>query len=102
MPRMCTWALGREAVRTAHSAASWCSPSLTCEEGENHYRYESGEQAWNLWVNHYGPAKALATNLDDSRREQFKQELIAWHEGFTSPLGYDQPRRYVIARGVRK
>jgi len=28
--------------------------------------------------------------------------MIAWHEGFKSPLGYDQPRRYVIAKGIRK
>lgn len=25
---------------------------LEFEEGVNHYRYASGEQAWNLWVNH--------------------------------------------------
>jgi SAM-dependent methyltransferase len=75
---------------------------LEFEEGENHFRYASGEQAWEFWVNHYGPAKALATSLDDGRRAQFKQAMIAWHEGFASPLGFDQPRRYVIARGIRK
>jgi SAM-dependent methyltransferase len=75
---------------------------LEFEQGENHYRYASGEQAWNLWVNHYGPAKTLAANLDDARRAEFKQAMIAWHETFPSALGFDQPRHYVIARGVRK
>ncbi|MET0387136.1 MAG: class I SAM-dependent methyltransferase [Polyangiales bacterium] len=75
---------------------------LAFEEGENHYRYATGEQAWQLWVNHYGPAKTLAASLDDSRLAQFKQAMITWHETFASPLGYDQPRRYVIARGIRK
>jgi SAM-dependent methyltransferase len=75
---------------------------LQFEEGENHYRYASGEQAWDLWVNHYGPSKTLAASLDDARLAQFKQAMIAWHEGFVSPLGFDQPRRYVIARGIRK
>ncbi len=75
---------------------------LKFEEGENHFRYASGEQAWNLWVNHYGPAKSLAASLDDQRREAFKQEMIAWHETFPSALGYDQPRRYVVTHAVRK
>jgi hypothetical protein len=60
------------------------------------------EQAWNLWVNHYGPAKTLAANLDDARRGEFKRAMIAWHETFASPLGFDQPRNYWITRGVRR
>jgi SAM-dependent methyltransferase len=75
---------------------------LEIEEGTNHFRYASGEQAWNLWANHYGPARTLAANLDDQRRAEFKQAMIAWHETFGSPLGYDQPRRYVITRGIRR
>jgi ubiquinone/menaquinone biosynthesis C-methylase UbiE len=75
---------------------------IEIEEGTNHFRYASGEQAWNLWVNHYGPSKTLAGSLDDARRAEFKQALIAWHETFASPLGYDQPRRYLITRGIRK
>lgn len=75
---------------------------LEIEEGTNHFRYASGEQAWNLWVNHYGPSRALAANLDDARRAEFRRAMIAWHETFPSPLGYDQPRDYVITRGVRR
>ncbi|HEX4337068.1 MAG TPA: class I SAM-dependent methyltransferase [Polyangiaceae bacterium] len=75
---------------------------LEFEEGTNHYRYESGEQAWNLWVNHYGPTKMLAGNLDEARRREFKNALIAWHESFGARLGYDQPRQYIVTRGTRK
>jgi ubiquinone/menaquinone biosynthesis C-methylase UbiE len=75
---------------------------LKFEEGTNHFRYASGEQAWNLWVNHYGPAKALAATLSDEKREEFRRDLTAWHEAFKSELGYDQPRQYVITHGVRK
>jgi ubiquinone/menaquinone biosynthesis C-methylase UbiE len=75
---------------------------LEFEEGTNHFRYGSGEQAWNLWVNHYGPSKSLAANLDDARRDEFKRDMIAWHETFKSELGYDQPRQYVITRATRK
>jgi ubiquinone/menaquinone biosynthesis C-methylase UbiE len=76
--------------------------SLKFEEGTNHYRYGSGEQAWNLWVNHYGPSKSLAANLDDARREEFHRDMITWHEGFSSNLGYDQPRQYLVTYAVRK
>jgi nicotinic acid phosphoribosyltransferase len=75
---------------------------LSFEVGTNHYRYESGEQAWQLWVNHYGPTKTLAANLDDAARDAFRRDLIAWHESFPSALGFDQPRDYLVTRGVRK
>ena len=75
---------------------------LKFEEGTNRFRYASGEQAWNLWLYHYGPAKSLASNLDDARREEFKRDMIAWHETFRSELGYDQPRQYLITSGIRR
>lgn len=75
---------------------------LKFEEGTNRFRYGSGEQAWNLWVNHYGPSKALASNLDDARRDEFKRDMIAWHETFKSELGYDQPRQYIVTHAIRK
>ena len=75
---------------------------LRFEEGTNHFRYASGEQAWNLWVNHYGPSKALAANLDDAKRAELKRAMIEWHETHTSELGYDQLRQYVITHAVRR
>lgn len=76
--------------------------TLEFEEGTNPFRYGSGEQAWQLWVNHYGPAKSLAASLDDGRREELKRDMIAWHETFPSALGYEQPRQYIITRATRK
>ncbi len=75
---------------------------LQFEEGTNHFRYGSGEQAWNLWANHYGPTMALAKSLDDAQREELKLEMIAWHESFASSLGYEQPRTYLVTRGIRR
>jgi ubiquinone/menaquinone biosynthesis C-methylase UbiE len=75
---------------------------LEFEEGSNQFRYGSGERAWQLWVNHYGPTKSLAANLDDARREELRRDMIAWHETFKSELGYEQPRKYIITRAVRK
>jgi len=75
---------------------------LEFEEGTNQFRYANGEQAWQLWLNHYGPAKSLAASLDDARRDEFRRAMVAWHETFPSTLGYEQPRQYVVTRGVRK
>lgn len=74
---------------------------LQFEEGENRFRYGSGEEAWNLWVDHYGPTKALAGSLDEARRDELRRDLVAWHETFASGLGYEQPRGYLITHGVR-
>lgn len=76
--------------------------SLRFEHGTNHFRYASGAQAYQLWVNHYGPAKFLAAQLDDTRRGELERDLAAWHEAFPSELGFDQPREYVITHGVRR
>jgi SAM-dependent methyltransferase len=75
---------------------------LRFEEGTNCFRYGSGEQAWQLWVNHYGPTKALAASLDDARRAELQRDMIAWHETFAGGLGYEQPRAYLVTYGVRK
>src|SRR4029434_9637577 len=66
---------------------------LKFEEGTNRFRYGSGEQAWNFWLNHYGPAKSLAANLDDARRGEVKRDMIALHETLQNELDYDPPRQ---------
>jgi SAM-dependent methyltransferase len=75
---------------------------LAFEAGTNTFRYGSGEEAWNLWVNHYGPSRSLAASLDDTRRDAFRHDMIAWHEIFKSEMGYAQPREYLVTGGIRK
>jgi SAM-dependent methyltransferase len=75
---------------------------LDFEPGTNSFRYPSGESAWNFWREHYGPIQSLAAALDEPRRTELAQAMISWHETFASPLGYEQPRRYWIARGIRR
>lgn len=75
---------------------------LAFETGTNVFRYPSGAAAWDLWVNHYGPTKTLAASLDDGRRREFEKAMNAWHETFASPLGFEQPRTYLVTRAVRK
>lgn len=48
-----------------------------------------------------GPVKTLAAILDDARREEFRRDMVAWHETFKSELGYDQPCQHAITRATR-
>ena len=48
---------------------------LEFEEGTNVYRYASGKQGWDLFVNRYGPSKTLAASLDDARRAELEARL---------------------------
>jgi hypothetical protein len=75
---------------------------LEFEEGDSVYRYVSGKQAWDLFVNHYGPCKTLAASLDDIRRAELERDFVAWQETFAKGLGYEQPRQYIITRGTRR
>ncbi len=74
---------------------------LEFEEGASFHRYGSGKEAWDLFVNHYGPTKTLAANLDDARRRELERDFVAWQETFKKGLGYEQPRQYIITRGKR-
>ena len=85
----------------AEGARTRSGNAFELEEGTNPFRYASGLDAWNLWVDHYGPTKALADSLDDGRREELKRAMVAWHETFPSSLGYEQPRDYLVTVGVR-
>jgi hypothetical protein len=92
-------------VQPATSGPSRCCPQgsrYQFEEGTNRFRYESGEQAWKLCSGHYGPAKSLAASLDAVQREEFKRDMISWHDPLKSELGYDQPRRCVATYGIRR
>ena len=75
---------------------------LRFEEGTNHFRYGSGQQAWELWRHHYGPTKSLADSLDSERREELKRAMVTWHETFAHDLGYEQPRDYLITHALRR
>ena len=76
--------------------------TLGFEEGVSPFRAASAEEAWEIWVNHYGPTKTLAAGLDPDRLENFKRDMIAFHERFKTELGVSNPREYLLIIGVRK
>ncbi|ABE45823.1 class I SAM-dependent methyltransferase [Polaromonas sp. JS666] len=75
---------------------------LKFEKGVSYYREPSGESAWQTFSTGYGPTKALAASLDESRRAQLRRDFIAFHDSFATELGICVPREYWVTVGVRK
>ena len=75
---------------------------LGFETGTTVLREPSGLAVWELFVEGYGPTKALAAALDPELREGLKRDFIAYHDGFKSELGVAMPRDYLVTIGVRK
>lgn len=75
---------------------------LRFERGTSYYREPSGEAAWNTFSNSYGPTKALAGSLDDTKRVELRRDFIAFHDGFPTELGICVPREYLLTVGIKR
>ncbi len=75
---------------------------LSFETGTTVLREPSGLAVWELFVEGYGPTKALAAALDPELREGLKRDFIAYHDGFKTELRVAMPRDYLVTIGVRK
>jgi SAM-dependent methyltransferase len=75
---------------------------LQFETGTSYYREPSAEAAWVTFSTSYGPTKALAANLDDTRRAALRDDFVAFHAGFSTDLGISVPRAYLLTVGVRR
>lgn len=75
---------------------------LAFEKGVSFYREPNGEAAWETFSQGYGPTKALAASLDDSRRSELRRDFIAFHDKFPTPLGICVPREYWVTTGIRR
>jgi SAM-dependent methyltransferase len=75
---------------------------LKFEKGTSYYREPSGEAAWNTFSTGYGPTKALAASLDETRRAELRRDFIAFHDGFPTELGTCVPREYLLTLGTRR
>ena len=75
---------------------------LRFERGTSYYREPSGEAAWNTFSNSYGPTKALAASLDDTKRAALRRDFIAFHDGFPTELGICIPREYLLTVGIKR
>ena len=66
------------------------------------YYDKDGQAAWEVFVNGYGPTKALAASLDETRRADLQRDFVAFHERFRTELGIAVPRTYLLTIGMRR
>ena len=66
------------------------------------YRAHDGNEVWERFVAGYGPTRALAASLDETRRDELRRALVAFHDRFASPLGIGMPRQYLVTLGTRR
>lgn len=75
---------------------------LRFETGTTVIRTASAQAVWDMFVTGYGPTRMLASTLDPERLDKLKQDVIAFHEDFSTELGVAMPRDYLVTIGVRK
>jgi SAM-dependent methyltransferase len=75
---------------------------LRYEEGDCPQPAASAEETWELFSTSYGPTKALASSLDDDKRESLKADWVEYFEQFRDNGGISQPRPYVLVLGNRR
>jgi SAM-dependent methyltransferase len=75
---------------------------LRFEAATSFYREPSAIAAWETFATGYGPTRTLAENLDAARREQLRQDFIAFHARYTNALGICVPRDYLVTVGVKR
>jgi ubiquinone/menaquinone biosynthesis C-methylase UbiE len=66
------------------------------------YRAHDGHEIWETFVAGYGPTRALATSLDEKRRDELRRAFVAFHDRFAAPLGISMPRQYLVTLGTRR
>lgn len=75
---------------------------LGFESGQTVYHAHDGNEVWETFVAGYGPTRALAASLDETRRDELRRAFIAFHDRFATPLGISMPRQYLITLGTRR
>jgi hypothetical protein len=72
------------------------------EDGVQPFLAASPSDAWDTWIQAYGPIRRLAAGLPADRAAQFRDDMLAFHERFATDLGVLKPRQYLLAVGVRR
>jgi SAM-dependent methyltransferase len=73
---------------------------LKFETGTTVLRMPSGETAWTVFSEGYGPTKMLLQNTD--RKDELRRDLIKFHDAYRGELGIALPRDYLVTIGIRR
>jgi SAM-dependent methyltransferase len=67
------------------------------------HEFESGEAAWQLFSNSFGPTKTIAASLDDDGRNDFHSVFVDFFESrFRTNGTVAQAKEYLLVTGTRR
>ena len=72
---------------------------LKIERATTVLRLPSGQAAWDIFVEGYGPTKALHQSTDC--KDELERDFIAFHEAHRTEMGIAMPRDYLVIIGIR-
>jgi len=75
---------------------------LGCEKAELTHRVASPAEAWQVYVDGFGPIRATANALEPDRRSELKTAFETWIDGFSTDLGVSLTYQYLVTIGTRK
>ncbi len=75
---------------------------LEFEDHDSVYDWDSGEEYWELFATSYGPPKTALDNLEESRREQFHADWLAFAEKHRQGDRIVHHREYLLTVGTRR
>lgn len=65
-------------------------------------RAPDGQTVWDAFANGYGPVAALLPTLEPAAAARLRDDFIACHERYRTPVGILVERPYVIVVGRRR
>jgi SAM-dependent methyltransferase len=76
---------------------------LRFEKHVSTHEFESGEAAWQLFSNSFGPTKTIAASLDDERREEFHRVWVDFFETrFRTNGSVAHAKEYLLVLGTKR
>jgi SAM-dependent methyltransferase len=75
---------------------------LEFQEEDSVLEAESGQAVWQLFVDSYGPTKALADSLDEDRRRKLERAFVELHDRVRNADGIHFSRTYLLTLGTRR
>ena len=75
---------------------------IGCEKAELTHRVASPHEAWQVYVDGFGPIRATANALDPDRCSELKTAFETWTNGFSTDLGIALTYQYLLTVGIRK
>jgi SAM-dependent methyltransferase len=74
---------------------------LASEPGTVICRFASVEAIWEIYLNGFGPVRAVAAALPPERKEEMRRAFMQWAAQFPTDLGVAVPFDYLVTVGQR-